>query len=259
MEKFFNKTKLSVVICLTMLISIIFCGCSNGSNNTHKEVITEQTPNYTLTITSSNTNYGNVYGGGTYAENERITIYAVANDGYNFNSWSDGGTNPIRTITMIADTSLTATFTEKTKYITLKEFDMYVDTYSSAASDLALYYQEIRIKKDTNKYFGTSSGYGLGYTNQLTLYKDGHNYFDQDGPIYYEGGYDSTDQYVYGQNSVEFIIDYTVFENGDGQGYRYTSRTVQFNLAKNNLTPTVTIVSGNGWAIRAKLIFAEIS
>ena len=70
------------------------------------------TATYTVTLTASPSNGGTVNGGGSgNLAGSQVTISAVANSGYTFSSWSDGNTSATRTITVNADTTLTATFT----------------------------------------------------------------------------------------------------------------------------------------------------
>ncbi|MBQ2542375.1 MAG: T9SS type A sorting domain-containing protein, partial [Bacteroidales bacterium] len=69
-------------------------------------------PEYTITVMSANPNRGTVTGGGTYAEGTVITIEAIANEGFEFASWSDENTDNPRQITVTADATYIATFDE---------------------------------------------------------------------------------------------------------------------------------------------------
>ena len=64
----------------------------------------------TLTVTSNNTNYGTVTGGGTYNYGTSVTIKATPKTGYHFVQWSDGNKNASRTVTATANASYQATF-----------------------------------------------------------------------------------------------------------------------------------------------------
>ena len=66
--------------------------------------------NYTITVISANDSMGTVSGGGTYEANSQITITAIAAEGYQFVSWSDGDTNNPRVITLTGDTTFIANF-----------------------------------------------------------------------------------------------------------------------------------------------------
>ena len=48
---------------------------------------------YSVTVTSEDISKGTVSGGGTFAYNSDVTITAVANTGYKFTGWYDGGTH----------------------------------------------------------------------------------------------------------------------------------------------------------------------
>jgi hypothetical protein len=60
-------------------------------------------PTYTISVSSNNTNYGSVSGGGSWTvtiSNFSKTITATPKDGYRFVKWSDGNTNASRSITI---------------------------------------------------------------------------------------------------------------------------------------------------------------
>lgn len=71
----------------------------------------------TYTLTTSTTGNGSVTltpSGGTYNDGDTVTVEAVPDSGWSFDSWSgdlSGSTNP-ETVTMDADKTVTATFTE---------------------------------------------------------------------------------------------------------------------------------------------------
>ncbi|MBO5553033.1 MAG: leucine-rich repeat protein [Paludibacteraceae bacterium] len=77
----------------------------------------------TLTVTSNNTNYGTVTGGGTYNYNTSVTLTATPKNGYHFVQWSDGNTNASRKVTATANASYQATFAANTYTITFKNED----------------------------------------------------------------------------------------------------------------------------------------
>lgn len=77
----------------------------------------------TLTVTSNNTNYGTVTGGGTYNYGTSVTIKATPKTGYHFVQWSDGNTTASRSITATANASYQATFAINTYTITFKNDD----------------------------------------------------------------------------------------------------------------------------------------
>ncbi len=65
---------------------------------------------YTVTVEANDYTMGQVAGSGSYAYGSTVTIEARAFGGYRFAGWSDGDTTAKRTITVIDDISLTATF-----------------------------------------------------------------------------------------------------------------------------------------------------
>jgi len=66
---------------------------------------------FTLTLKSSNVNYGYVIGSGNYAYNTEVPIAAVCTQsGYSFKNWSDGITTAGRNVTVTENITLTAYF-----------------------------------------------------------------------------------------------------------------------------------------------------
>lgn len=65
---------------------------------------------FTITLTSANPDQGTVSGGGTYDEGANATIRATPKTGFAFDKWSDSNTQSVRTLTVNADLSLTASF-----------------------------------------------------------------------------------------------------------------------------------------------------
>ena len=70
-----------------------------------------QNQQFTVTVLSDNTSMGTVSGGGTFAMGATATISATPLSGYTFTQWSDGSTQPQRTITVMGDATYTAYFT----------------------------------------------------------------------------------------------------------------------------------------------------
>ena len=71
-------------------------------------------PLYTITVNSSNSDWGYVLGGGTFKEGTEIQISAFANTGYMFTGWNDGNNQNPRTITVTGNATYTAQFVENT-------------------------------------------------------------------------------------------------------------------------------------------------
>ena len=69
---------------------------------------TNPTRQYTISVTSANTDQGIVSGGGTYSEGSRVNITASPKAGYQFDKWSDGNTSSVRTINVSKNESFVA-------------------------------------------------------------------------------------------------------------------------------------------------------
>lgn len=76
-------------------------------------IFTSCTKSFTITVKSNNDAWGTVSGGGTFNSGATTTLKATANEGYEFEKWNDGNTEPSRTITVTADETWTAYFKEQ--------------------------------------------------------------------------------------------------------------------------------------------------
>ena len=76
-------------------------------------------PTYTITVTSANPEWGTATGSGSHLHGTDVTITATANNGYHFTSWSDGNTQNPRTIRMVKDTVLAASFAPNNYTVTV--------------------------------------------------------------------------------------------------------------------------------------------
>ena len=65
---------------------------------------------YTISVTSANTDQGTVSGGGTYTEGSRVDISATPKAGYQFDKWNDGNTSATRTVSVSKNESFVAQF-----------------------------------------------------------------------------------------------------------------------------------------------------
>ena len=77
-------------------------GGNTGGGSTNRQ--------YTISVTSANTDQGIVSGGGTYSEGSRVNITASPKAGYQFDKWSDGNTSSVRTINVSKNESFVAQF-----------------------------------------------------------------------------------------------------------------------------------------------------
>ena len=82
-------------------------GGDNSGQNTNRQ--------YTISVTSANTDQGTVSGGGTYSEGSRVNISATAKSGYTFDKWNDGNTSASRTVNVSKNESFVAQFKEATQ------------------------------------------------------------------------------------------------------------------------------------------------
>ena len=78
---------------------------------------------YTLTANSSNNTMGYVTGGGNYSYLTSVELGATAYYGYHFVQWNDGVTTNPRTIQIVSDTALTATFVPNTYTVEVTSSD----------------------------------------------------------------------------------------------------------------------------------------
>ena len=76
---------------------------------------TEQTPNYTISVSANPSNGGAVTGGGSYQQGQSCTVHAAANTGYTFVKWTENGNqvsaNANYTFTVAGNRTLVAHFT----------------------------------------------------------------------------------------------------------------------------------------------------
>jgi len=75
---------------------------------------TSQTPTYTIAVSANPSGSGSVTGGGTYEQGQSCTVTATAATGYNFQKWTENGsqvsTNATYTFTVSANRNLVAVF-----------------------------------------------------------------------------------------------------------------------------------------------------
>ena len=96
MNKMFH-TRISTI--LTMVLGVLLL------SSCQKE--------FTITVQSNNEAWGSVTGNGTYTKGTVISIGAIANSNYKFQSWQDGNTDNPRSITVEENATYTAIFVEE--------------------------------------------------------------------------------------------------------------------------------------------------
>ena len=79
-----------------------------------------QDVSYTLTVTSNDTSWGTVTGGGTYTSGQSAILTATAATHYHFVQWQDGDTTNPRIVTVMGNASYEATFAPNTYTITVE-------------------------------------------------------------------------------------------------------------------------------------------
>ena len=96
---------------------------ATGANNDVLTVIqidtferTHMPVHYTLTAVASDSTMGSVTGGGSWIENEYVTITAIPAVDHHFLYWNDGDTVNPRVVTLTSDTTFIAYFAEDTHY-----------------------------------------------------------------------------------------------------------------------------------------------
>ena len=85
-------------------------GGGNGSGTDTNGSGTNTNRQYTISVTSANTDQGTVSGGGTYSEGSRVNISATPKAGYQFDKWNDGNTSATRTVSVSKNESFVAQF-----------------------------------------------------------------------------------------------------------------------------------------------------
>lgn len=81
---------------------------------------------YPLTVLSVADSMGSVKGSGVYRSGTSVEVSATANDGYDFENWSDGSTEAVRTFTVSGIDTLTAYFKKYEAPTTWTYNDMYL-------------------------------------------------------------------------------------------------------------------------------------
>lgn len=115
MKKFI---KLCSILFVALIGVMSFAGCSKDNS---KDLGKKDLEKFEVILNVNEANYGKVYGAGSYYENTEIIIFAEAEEGYLFESWSDGVVDRIRTIKIDENQNLTAIFKEKTIIHTLSD------------------------------------------------------------------------------------------------------------------------------------------
>ena len=94
---------------LHLYISLLFIlTCAKEDSQDPNNAPSQITRQYTLSVSSGDG--GSVSGGGTFLQGTEVSLTATASVGYSFSSWSNGSTNNPLTVTLNANTSISANF-----------------------------------------------------------------------------------------------------------------------------------------------------
>ena len=104
---------------------------------TYNAYFTTGTPLTTATITTvaSPAESGTITGGGTYIAGRTTTLSATPADHYDFTRWSDGNTEPTRTIVATEDKTYTAVFTFDPTGVEAESDPVAVEIYQSGVGE----------------------------------------------------------------------------------------------------------------------------
>lgn len=89
---------------------------------------------YTIIVSSANTAWGNVTGGGTFSYGETTICTAIPEVGYHFTQWNDGNTSNPRIVTADSNISLTAMFAANQYTVTVMSNDTIKGTVSGGGT-----------------------------------------------------------------------------------------------------------------------------
>ena len=156
MKKIFNFI---LILCLTFTACFALCGClENPEDPPPVENIT-----YNIVARADTEGQGTVYGTGTYANGEWITIVAVANPDYKFVKWKDGSTQNPRTLKVKDNYTYIAEF-EKEELYALNSIAIYVTEINSIYTDIEV--SKFAIKLNDKNIGGFNANVANPYDNQ---------------------------------------------------------------------------------------------
>ena len=120
-----------------------------------------------MTLSSNNTSWGTVSGGGTYNEGTSVTATATPQSGYQFVNWTEGGTQ--------VSTSASYTFTLNGNRTLVANFEAipvptYTVTFSVNVSDAIITFNGVTNPAGNYTFTGIEAG-----TYQYTISREGYN------------------------------------------------------------------------------------
>lgn len=176
------KKKIFILIllcCLLLPTAFCFGGCAKPEK-------------YYIRVYANNLSGGTTYGSGSYEKNTKIVIAAEAYEGYEFINWSDGDTNPIRTVTVNNSMTYTANFKTtpnvQTKYA-IDSIEIYLDGSITDKVERVIL-ESLKIERADNSYIKCLdlSGYKSNYKGNdgIDLYNEhntGYKKYTQNAPL----------------------------------------------------------------------------
>ncbi len=103
-----NLKKYLILLCLASMMMLSSCEGFTFTPAPEEEIPKQK---FTITVVATDSTMGRVTGSGVYEEGQKVTIMAMANNGYRFVRWTDGNIDDPRTIVVETDTTYTAIFT----------------------------------------------------------------------------------------------------------------------------------------------------
>ena len=144
---------------------------------------------FTLSVTSNNTSWGMVTGGGRYAMGESVTISATPNAGYSFEQWDDGSRANPRHVTVTGDATYKAIFAQSSNPDPQPTTGAWVDlglpsgllwatcnVGASVPEEYGDYYAWGETATKSNYNWSTYKYCNNGYSDRLTKYCNNSNY-----------------------------------------------------------------------------------
>ena len=237
-------------------------------NSTSKDI------NYTISVTTNNSTYGSVYGGGVYSNDEQVIICAVANDGYEFVSWNDDNTDAVRKITVSQDKSYSATFQAKseTKYYALDKVEIYVEKLDSITAK-CVRIDRVKIYNGTQKISGFGNDYYTSFDDGCILldYAEVNNTYNVHAtatwPLYFYSTNSQYNKFEKGSAAtltvsvdLQCSVDYSADDNSHG-GTLVNSLNITTPAINEETSSTHLIYTddkNHGYKVYMRLNFVEL-
>ena len=108
MKRYLIKSS-RIIVAFSIGVMLINCSSDSGVSDPVTPPAPVQKVNYTVSISAAAGGAVST-AGGSYEQGQTLSVTATPQSGYAFTSWSDGNTNPTRSITVNSNTTLTANF-----------------------------------------------------------------------------------------------------------------------------------------------------